>query len=155
MFGSINLVPYFLIAFIALTIGSYFKGRLDGKDTVQVQFESYKSKQIKINADLNAAARSKEQELQASANNLQKVKDDEIRKISNLNASLVDSLRNRKARTDETRLPINSSDPEASCTGKQLYREDAEFLARIAREADEITVSLNQCYAQYDSLLKK
>ena len=155
MFGSINLVPYFLIAFIALTIGSYFKGRSDGKDTVQVQFENYKSEQIKINADLNAAARSKEQELQASANNLQKVKDDEIRKISNLNASLVDSLRNRKARTDETRLPSNSSDPEASCTGKQLYREDAEFLARIAREADEITVSLNQCYAQYDSLLKK
>ena len=155
MFGSINLIPYFLIAFIALTIGTYFKGRSDGKDLVQVQFESYKSQQLKINADLSEAARSKEQELQASANKIQKVKDNEIRKITNLNANLVDSLRSRKSRTEQVSLSSNSRDPEASCTGQQLYREDAEFLAGLAKEADEITVSLVQCYSQYDSLLKK
>jgi hypothetical protein len=41
------------------------------------------------------------------------------------------------------------------CTGKELYREDGAVLIGIAREADELRISLKQCYSQYETIRKE
>lgn len=150
MFGSINILPYVIAASIALTIGGYFKGRSDGKSVIAVEFAQYKESQSKAHADAVLQAREKEQKLQQSANKIREEKDREIRKINSLNASLVDSLRDRPDR----QMPDDPDARQDSCTGNKLYREDAEFLARLAGEADQLMIALKQCYSQYDSLTK-
>jgi len=51
-------------------------------------------------------------------------------------------------------LPSSSGTRPTSCSGKELYREDGEFLVRVAREADELRSALKQCYTQYEALRK-
>ena len=67
--------------------------------------------------------------------------------------ALSNSLQQRQTRPTETSsLPNSSGTRPASCSGKELYREDGEFLVRIAREADELRSALKQCYTQYEAL---
>jgi hypothetical protein len=40
------------------------------------------------------------------------------------------------------------------CTGRELYRDDGEFLRREAQRADTLRLALKQCYAQYDAAVK-
>ncbi len=150
MFGSVNILPYAIVVSIAMTIGGYFKGRIDGKAAIAVEFAEYKERQYKDYSVALEQARQNEQKMQKSADKIREEKDREIRKINALNASLVNSLRDRKGRE----MPDDPDSGQGSCTGKQLYREDAEFLARIAGEADELRVALKQCYKQYDSLMR-
>jgi DNA anti-recombination protein RmuC len=150
MFGSLNILPYVIIASIVFTVGGYFKGRADGKSAIAVEFAQYKEEQAKAHSDALEQAREKEQKLQQSANKIREEKDREIRKINALNSSLVDSLRDRPGR----QMPDYPDARQDSCTGNKLYREDAEFLARLAGEADQLMIALKQCYSQYDSLTK-
>lgn len=93
--------------------------------------------------------RRKEQSLQEASNRLRKAKDNEIKSVtSRLNAT-IDELRQRQDRQERT-----VSNPAGTCsgaTGAELSKQDAEFLARLAAEADKIVVELNQCIQQYRS----
>jgi hypothetical protein len=48
-------------------------------------------------------------------------------------------------------VSTTASNGKDGCTGKELYREDGAVLIGIAREADELRISLKQCYAQYEA----
>jgi len=89
--------------------------------------------------------RDKEHQYQSDADQIRKIKDDQIKAI---NSQLVDSiseLRKRSSRSSET---TNGK----SCNGSALFAEDAEFLIREAARADEIRIGLEACYKQYDSI---
>jgi hypothetical protein len=109
--------------------------------------------QAQIQANAQEAARKRERAMAEEADALRKVKDDEIRRINGRLAAALVELRDRPPRPEYSLTPSTGvKSPALGSTGAQLYREDAEFLAREAARADEIRVSLIQCIAQYDEV---
>jgi hypothetical protein len=132
--------------------GGYYKGNSAGKSEVQQAWDKEKAEQFAEYAKAQEEARLREQELQANADKLRKEKDAEIKTINARAAALSNSLRDRQARPTQTStVSSTTSVGSSACTGKELYREDGEFLVRISREADELAAALKQCYAQYDA----
>ena len=68
---------------------------------------------------------------------------------------LADSLRHRPERpaggADVPRAAA-AAPGAAACTGAQLYRDDGEFLARIAADADRLRAAVEHCAAAYDAV---
>ena len=126
MFG-INL--YAIYAIVAVTL--FCSGFVSG-------CQHQESKQEK-------AIRDKEHQYQADADKIRIDKDAQIKNINNQLVDAISQLRNRSSRTSE-------ANAGKSCNGSALYAEDAEFLIREAARADEIRVSLEACYKQYEAI---
>ena len=133
--------------------GGYYKGNSAGKAEVQQAWDKEKAEQYAQYAKAMEEAVEKQQQLQMGADKLRQEKDREIRDITARNTALANSLRDRQSRpaTPTSSVSGAASAGQSACTGKQLYREDGEFLVGVAREADELRAALKQCYAQYDA----
>ena len=149
------LISGSLVAIILAAGVGYFQGSEHGKSQVQQEWDKEKAAQYAEYAKGQEAARKKEQELQANADQLRREKDVEIKNLNARATALTNSLQYRPTRPTETdSLPNSTSTRPASCSGKELFREDSEFLVRIAREADELRTAIKQCYNQYEALRK-
>ena len=136
--------------------GGYYKGNSAGKSEVQQAWDKEKAEQYAAYAKGQEEARQREQELQANADKLRKEKDAEIKNINARATALANSLRDRQTRpTESSAVPSVAGARPAACSGKELYREDGEFLVRVAREADELRTALDQCYKQYNAARQK
>lgn len=148
--------PYFIAGSVIAVVLAYGAGHWQGDEAgqakVQAKWDQEKAKQMAEYAAAQEAARAKEQALQANADKLREDKNRELAKLSDTNRTLLNSLRQRPSSTETSGVPQTSGAGQSHCSGKELYREDGEFLVRIAREADELRIALKQCYAQYDSL---
>jgi hypothetical protein len=143
----------FVLAVGAAAGGGYYKGNSAGKSEVQQQWDKEKADQYAAYAKGQEEARKREQEMQGAADKLRREKDAEIKNINARATALANSLRDRQTRPTETSaVPSTASAGPSACTGKELYREDGEFLVRVAREADELRAALKQCYKQYESV---
>lgn len=134
--------------------GGLYKGHKLGKAEVQQAWDKEKAAQYAEYAKGQEEARRREQELQANADQLRREKDAEIRNINARATALSNSLQHRKSRSEADSLSSSSSTRQTSCSGKELYREDGQFLVGIAGEADELRTALKQCYTQYEALRK-
>ena len=150
------LILGFVLAVAAAGGAGLYKGHDLGMAEVQQKWDRERAAQEAEHAAAQVAAREKEQELQANADQLRKEKDREIRDLNARAAALTNSLRDRPTRptAEASALPSTASAgcAPASCTGAGLSREDAEFLAREAARADELRSSLRQCLAQYQAI---
>lgn len=96
-----------------------------------------------------AAIAQKEQEM------LQKALDERVKyekKLNSINSKYValsNSLRSRPSRESSV------AQPASSCTGRELYREDGEFLAREAARAQRVLEERNYYYEQYLAVKRK
>ena len=126
MFG-VNI--YAIIALVAVTL--FCGGFVNGCSYQQSKAEK--------------TIRDKEHQYQADADKIRTEKDAQIKVINNQLVDAVSELRKRPSRTAE-------ASNGKSCNGASLYAEDAEFLVREAARADEIRVSLQSCYKQYESI---
>ena len=134
----------------ALAFGGAFTYRA-GKASVRVEFDKYKLEQAAQTVKAEVAARAKEQQWQASADATTKAKDETILNINARLADAVISLRNRPERPASGVVP----DAPGACpaaTGTRLYRDDSEFLSRIASSAAIVVAERDACYAQYNEL---
>lgn len=147
--------PWVLLGFVvALGVASatgYYKGHEHGAAKVQQAWDKEKAEQYAAYAKGQEEARKKEQELQAAADKLRKEKDAEIRDINARATALSNSLRDRQTRPTEASAVSGATGNRPACSGRELYKEDGEFLVRIATEADELRAALKQCYAQYNA----
>lgn len=133
--------------------GGYYKGNSAGQAEVQQEWDKEKAEQYAQYAAAQEAARAREQALQVQADKLRKEKDSEIRNLNARATALSNSLRERQTRPAEgSTVSSAASVGQSGCTGKNLFREDGEFLVRIAREADELRAALKQCYTQYEAV---
>lgn len=84
-------------------------------------------------------------------------KNAEIKSIDAKYRTAIDSLRQREERSPTSNSTGNPNNPESTkgATGAGLYREDAEFLIRFSRDAEELKTQLKMCYAQYDSVYEQ
>ena len=152
------LNPWVILAFVlsvgVAATGGYYTGRESGMAEVQQAWDKEKTAQYAQYAKAMEESVEKQQQLQMDADKLRQEKDREIRDIAARNTALVNSLRDRQSRStaNSSTVPNTPSVGQSACTGKQLYREDGEFLVRVAREADELRAALKQCYAQYESV---
>ena len=146
-----------LIAIILAAGAGYFQGSEHGKASVQAMWDKEKAAQYAEYAKAQEEARKKEQELQAQADKLRSDKDVEIRNLNARATALTNSLQQRPSTTTQTSSVSGSSSTRSGvsgCSGKELFREDAESLVQIAIEADTLRLALKQCYAQYESIRK-
>lgn len=133
--------------------GGYYQGSQDGKAEVQQAWDKEKTAQYAQYAKAMEESVEVQQQLQMGADKLRQEKEREIRDITARNTALANSLRDRQSRPATPAGAVSSATGAGSsaCTGKDLYREDSEFLVRLGREGDELRIALKQCYAQYDA----
>lgn len=104
-------------------------------------------------AKAEADARATEQRQQEAANAIARRHAVEINTVRrNLDLAL-DSLRDRPNRPAGYLPETARADCEGG-TGAELFRADAEFLAREAARADEQRAGLDACYRHVDSAMK-
>lgn len=152
--------PYFVAgAVIAVAIagaGGYVKGTAHGKAEIQALWDQEKAKLAEEYAKAQAAAREKEQQLQAQADQLREEANARVKDINARTDKLIDSLRHRAERPA---TPSGSvSNPSQSCvgaSGKELASGDAVFLARYAADAARLEAALDICVRQYEALKAK
>jgi hypothetical protein len=152
------LILGFVLAVAAAGGAGLYQGHELGMAEVQQKWDKERAAQEAEYAAAQAAAREKEQALQAGADQLRQEKDREIRNLNARATALSNSLRDRQERpTAEASAVSSTTDarPAATgCTGKELYRPDGEFLAREAARGDELRILLKQCRDQYETLRK-
>jgi hypothetical protein len=154
MFGNdllLKIVAGFLVISVIFSAGWTVQGWRKDQEIAKIQTQISRER-----ADAETAMRKREQDLSASAAQARKVKDEEIASIrTKLDSALV-QLRDRKKRPSSSGVPQAPAAgcPAQSADGTQLYREDAEFLAREAARADEIRAALQQCQTAYEELRK-
>lgn len=147
MYGGLTLRAVGVIAAVVIlfTSGWLVNGwRWNGK------MQELVAAQNKARLDAEQRVRSYEQQIMASVTEERNKKDAQIRTIrTQLDAALIE-LRNRPTRVQ---VPPTATDRRPG-TGAELFREDAEFLAREAARADELRAELMACYASYEAARK-
>lgn len=146
---------YLVIALVlgGILAGSHYKAYKAGGASVRAEWQSDKLRAAEALTEAQQKARAAELSMQAATDKLRQEKRDEIARLDRRYRTIVDELRNRAERP--ATMPDSARDGQitAGCSGAELYREDSEFLARLARDADEIRLALNACYKQYDEVL--
>lgn len=153
MYRPAIIVASFVVVAIASAIAGYGKGYAAGKANVQQAWDKEKAVQLSELSKQQQEFRQKEVLLQKKSDQIRREKDREVRDLNARNAALSNILREREARPINGRVSETTGAGSGSCTGKELYREDGEFLVRFSREADEMRIALKQCYLQYNSAI--
>ena len=149
--------PYFIAGSVLAVVFAYGVGHWQGDEAGQAKVQQAWDKEradslVKYTEEVEKA-REKEQNWQQAADNIRQEKDRELKNIHARNTALANIVRDRQARPNEgSTVPSTPGVRQSGCTAKELYREDGEFLVRIAREADDLRAALKQCYAQYESV---
>jgi hypothetical protein len=149
--------PWFIagavIAVAVAGVGGYAKGTAHGKAEVQAQWDQEKAKLALEYAAAQAAAREKEQALQAQADQLREDANARIKDIDSRANKLVDSLRNRAERpATQAGAVSNSSQSCSGASGAELDRRNGEFLAWYAADAARLASALDTCLKQYEAV---
>lgn len=148
----------FVVAIISAAGAGYYQGNEAGQAKIQQAWDKERAAQEAEYAAAQAAAREKEQALQANADQLRQEKDREIRNLNARATALANSMRDRQDRPTAQSGAVSDTTPAGpiatGCTGEKLYRPDGEFLAREAARADELRILLKQCRDQYEAIRK-
>lgn len=127
-----------------------------GRAEIQAKWDQQRIADGAATVQAYRQARAREQALQFTADKLRQEKTLEIRHLSAARDAALRELRNRDERPAVGSDAAAAADPAgagpaASCTGAQLWKQDAEFLVREAARADEVRASLIECRAAYDA----
>jgi hypothetical protein len=136
---------------IGLVVAGFFVGWLVNGWRLQlklVELENQYSKNLII---AHEQTRKAEETLIIKAEQIERVKNNEINSINSKLRSALIELQQRPSRqsTDQA-----TSDCQGA-SGRDLSRQDAEFLTREAARADRIRQALSSCYSHYDSVQKR
>ena len=147
--------PYFLVgAVIAVAVAGgagYVKGSAHGKMVVQAEWDAERIRQQEAYAKAQAAAREKEQQLQAEADQLREETSVKLQEANDRAASLSNRLRDRKERPATVTGSVSGAAQSCSgASGAELARGDGEFLVRYAADAARLQAALDQCVKQYN-----
>lgn len=156
-----RLVLFLSVVVVALLacFGLYKYGYTQGQANERLVWLETQSIKAKEHQEAMAKLQKNQSALIDRANSIEQERGLEIESLNNRVVVLLGQLRERKERgaaANGSAVPPATSptQPEQSCNGTQLYREDAEFLAREAARADGAVIALNQCYAQYEAVAK-
>jgi hypothetical protein len=129
---------------------AYSKGKAYGMQQVQTLWNSERAIQLAAQAEAEMKARQTEQALQQTINRIKQEKTREATRLANDYAAVLHSLHDREDRPRDGGLPEGASagaESARGCTGAELYRDDAAFLAGQANAADQLRLALKACVA--------
>ncbi len=148
--------PYFIAGSVVAVVLAYGVGHWQGDDAgqakIQAKWDQERAKLAEEYAANVTAMRGKEQAMQGNADKLRQEKDRELKKVADTKKLRLDSLRHRPERPSGSGVSETASAGQSGCSGKDLHRESATDIVKLAMDADELRIALKQCYAQYDSL---
>lgn len=129
---------------------TYFEHKAVSVAIVNTQTSMEKQYQDKLIAANNKATQASKD----LADGLTKANQDKDNAVTQITTSLnatINSLRQRPTRADLTSSVATAvASAKQACNGSQLFREDAEFLAREAARADAVVVERDYYYGQYE-----
>ena len=128
---------------------SFWKGYTSGKDVIQQKWDAEKVVLEREAQEAKDQAREAERSMQKEVNRIQREKHDAVKVANSKYRTLVDSLRNRPETRATDAMPSGAGDV-VGCTGAQLARPDAEFLAGYAADAERLQAAYNSCRQAYE-----
>jgi len=137
----------------------YEKGYKTAETEGQLELAQFKEKIRTLLEEQMKNQREYELAVENRVAQIQKDKENEVKALSDRYNNLVISLRNRPTRAvpspspDKNPAPSTTDSGGARCTGRELSREDGEFLAREAYRADILRKALEACRNSYDGLI--
>ena len=140
-----------LFATLALVWAIHRDGYDRGASDVQARWDQQAIEQLQAHAQALKTARDKEQTLATQLAHLQRKAAHENTRHAAQLRDLLSQLRQRPERAPEARADTDVARTAAGCTGAQLARPDAHFLARYAADANRLQSALEQCQAAYES----
>ena len=102
--------------------------------------------------ELILKAKETSKEIRNEVHSIDSTKQNKIKDINRSSIGILNGLQQRPSRSNQgsySRDSCNAESPEV-CSGRELSREDAEFLTREATRADQLRIELDSCYKQYD-----
>lgn len=148
----LSLIKYFVMgAFLVAFLTFHFVDKHNAVKASRIEYtielnkavEKEKEKRTKLEKDLN--------DKHAIA---LKQKDDKIKSVdTELNIAL-ERLSKRPSRPERMPSPATTTVVQA-CTGRELYKEDGQFLTREAARAEKIIIERDYYYSQYENARKE
>jgi hypothetical protein len=140
-----------MAALVALALGAHF---YDKKKAVDLTITATTAKitqvyQKKLDDQIKQAQEVQEALVKNDYEN-RAIKDAKIKSLTNERNALIVSLRNRDSRPAPTKDNPLPPQVGGSCTGRELYRQDGEFLAGEAARADQAVIDRDYYYNQYE-----
>lgn len=144
-----------VLACAVAVVVAYSRGKAAGAAAVQARWDAEKLAQQRT---VIAALEARDQATRTLAAKSAASSKEYHRALQSVTAErdrLLGSLRDRPERPDGgAGVPDHTAaraEP-ASCTGAELYRDDAAFLVRLAAEADQLRAAVQRCQAAYDAI---
>lgn len=152
----LNEIGVKLVAFLvmcAVMFGWHYSDKQEGiREAVSVSKTEMKEAHDKALKTALEASNRVTEALQENANKERDKKDETINSINRKLSVALSELHNRPTRPIP--LPDDTSNSQ-SCTARELYREDAEFLTREAARAESVVAERNYYYQQYEEVRNK
>ena len=146
----LKIAPYIGIVVGAATL--YFVAYNRGQESIQVQWDKAKLETLNHHLDAMREAQAKQVELTEKINTIKRATNEETSNLRATVNTLASQLRDRPTRENfgtDTNAGTRTDTSTAGCTGAQLFRDDAEFLAREAERADTLRLLLKECRSAY------
>lgn len=150
-----TIAKYLALSLVTLGIlwATYSTGDKHGAQRVQTQWDAQTIERQQAMKQETERREQAETQLQAEAD--KRIQEKEI-EITRLNANidrLLDQLRKRPQRPSDAGVPqvTGTESIGPGCSGRELYREDGEFLAREAARADKLRLGLLECRGAYQA----
>ena len=132
--------------------GTHWKAYIAGQKNIHAEWTADKLQQAQASAQVLAAAARKTADLQIQAETNRKAKNAQIAALNDDLSAALDRLQDRPARGGPGDVPGDTgTGPAPGCTGAQLYRGDAQFLARFAGRAERLRAELVECQAAHSA----
>ena len=155
MKGVLAQAAVTVLACAAVGVWSYRTGHENGKAAVTAEWMAERAETAR------ATSRALERRIEVETKMRETIDADRTAYRARLAAiaadrdRLADSLRHRPERpaggADLPRAAAAAPGP-AACTGADLYRDDAQFLVRLAADADQLRAAVGHCRAAYDAV---
>ena len=151
-FGSMN---WLAVAFaVVFSVATFAVGYDYGRRTTKLAWEEERAVIAQKALDAVQQAREKEAKLVLEMEAQRREYEKKVRSISSQLDSILAGVRERPDRSDSTTVSETTT-ANCVCTGAQLARRDAEFLARYAADAERLAEAYNTCKATYDAAINR
>lgn len=150
----LSRVAVTVLACVVVGVLAYRTGRANGEAAVTAEWHLERAEIARATSKALERRIETETALRATIDRQREEHAREKDRIAAEHRRLVDSLRNRPERPSDGSLPnpAAAGPGTTACTGAQLYRDDGEFLARIAADADRLRAAVEHCAAAYDAV---
>ena len=136
---------------VVFSVATFAVGYDYGRRTTKLAWEEERAVIAQKALDAVQQAREKEAKLVLEMEAQRREYEKKVRSISSQLDSILAGVRERPDRTTVSETTTTN----CVCTGAQLARRDAEFLARYAADAERLAEAYNTCKATYDAAMNR